>query len=111
MTQSRPEKFRKTSLDPARVWVWLLGFVEALLLARFVARVLAARPENPAFELLYTLTDPLVAPFAALDYDQPPFGAAVEFSALTLAILVPALGYLVWIVLRRAATRGDSAAS
>lgn len=80
------------------------GALEALLLARLVARLLAARPDNPAIAALYALTGPLLAPLAALDYDQPPFGAALEFSTMAMATLVPLLAYGAWLLLRRRAT-------
>lgn len=75
------------------------GALEALLLARLVARLLAARPDNLAVTMIYGITRPLVTPLAALDYDQPPFGAALEFSTLALALLVPLLAYLAWALL------------
>lgn len=90
------------NLGPALALV--AGALEGLLLARLLARLLAARPDNPAFALLYGLSGPLRAPLAALDYDQPPFGAALEFSTLTMAILVPLLAYVAWVLLRRGAT-------
>lgn len=77
------------------------GVVEALLLARLVARLLAARPDNPSVALLYAVTSPVVAPLRALDFDQPPFGAALEFSTLSMAILVPLATYLAWVLLAR----------
>jgi hypothetical protein len=78
--------------------------LEGLLLARLVARLLAGRPDNPSLSLLYGLTGPLVSPLAALDFDQPPYGAALEFSTLTLATIVPLLAYLAWVLLRTGAT-------
>lgn len=87
------------------------GALEGLLLARLVARLLATRPDSPAFAALRWLTEPLVWPLRALDYDQPPFGAALEFSTLSMAIAVPALAYLAWVLLGGAATppaRGPS---
>jgi uncharacterized protein YggT (Ycf19 family) len=74
----------------------LIGLIEALLLARLVSRLLAARPDNLAFVLLYRITDPLVAPFAALDAGQPRFGAVLELSTLALIVLLAGVGYLVW---------------
>nr|WP_044199987.1 YggT family protein [Oscillochloris trichoides] len=79
-----------------RVFLVVLGAVEALLLARLVARILAARPDSPAFMLLYNLTAPLVAPLAWLDLHQPRFGAVLELSTLVvvagLAILAGIAG-------------------
>lgn len=69
-----------------RVFLVVLGAVEALLLARLVARILAARPDSPAFTLLYNLTAPLVAPLAWLDLHQPRFGAVLELSTLVVVV-------------------------
>jgi hypothetical protein len=96
------EKVRKEMVNWALIVAVAAGTLEGLLLARFVARLLAARPDNPAVALLYGLTGPLVAPLAALDYDQPPFGAALEFSTLLMATLVPIAAYLAWVLLHRA---------
>lgn len=100
----------------ARSWAslgvaWLTGAAEALLLARLLLRLLAARPDNPAFALLYALSGPLVAPLAPLDRGQPPFGASLEISTLIMAIAVPILAYPAWIWLARRATGGGAAAS
>jgi hypothetical protein len=73
---------------------YILGVIEALLLARFVLRVLAARPDNPVVAALMGLTWPLVAPFAALDAGQPQFGAILEFSSLA-PIMLLLIGMLV----------------
>jgi hypothetical protein len=73
---------------------YILGVIEALLLARFVLRVLAARPDNPVVAALMGLTWPLVAPFAALDAGQPQFGATLEFSSLA-PIMLLLIGMLV----------------
>jgi uncharacterized protein YggT (Ycf19 family) len=84
------------------------GALEALLLARLLARLLAARPDNPAIQLLYALTDPLVMPLRALDAQQPQFGAVLELSTLALLVVVPVVGYVLWYVVasRRGKTRG-----
>lgn len=90
---------------------WLAGAAEALLLARLLLRLLAARPDNPAFALLYALSGPLVAPLAPLDAGQPLFGASLELSTLIMASAVPILAYLAWVWLGRHATRGAAATS
>ncbi|MEI6180822.1 MAG: YggT family protein [Chloroflexales bacterium] len=86
---------------------WGAGVLEALLLARLVARLLAARPTHPAFALLSGITSPFVIPLAALDFDQSPFGAALEYATLGLIGGVPLIAYLLWVGL----TRHRSAAS
>jgi hypothetical protein len=96
--------FRQSLGNWALILSLAAGAIEGLLLARLVARLLAGRPDNPSLALLYGLTGPLVAPLAALDFDQPPYGAALEFSTLTLATIVPLLAYLAWVLLRRSAT-------
>jgi hypothetical protein len=70
----------------------LLGASAALLLARLVLRLLAARPDNPVFQLFFAVTSP-PAPLALLDQGQPRFGAVLELStlALLLAVIVLAL--------------------
>jgi uncharacterized protein YggT (Ycf19 family) len=100
-TQARKKVHQsRANLETIAV-LWFAGALEALLLARLLARLLAARPDNPTIMLLYALTGPLVAPLRALDYDQPPFGAAFEFSTLIIAILVPALTCAIWLWLTR----------
>lgn len=106
MTKRSQQKFREYSVN----WLlipWIAGVIEALLLARLVARLLAGRPDNPSLELLYAVTAPIVAPLQALNYDQPPFGAALDYATLVLAILVPGCAYLAWRLLHRPATTGD----
>jgi uncharacterized protein YggT (Ycf19 family) len=83
-------------LVAARLLVWLVGAVEALLLARFVARVFAARPDNPAIAALDALSAPLVRPLQLLDAQQPRFGSVIELSTLLLLLLLPMAGYLLW---------------
>lgn len=102
MTKQRQKKIHRSRADfGAIALVWVAGVAEALLLARLLARLLAARPDNPAVVFLYGITGPMVTPLRALDYDQPPFGAALEFSTLTLAIFVPLLAYLAWVLLSK----------
>ena len=48
-------------MRPVFVLGALLGGAEALLLARLLARLLAARPDHPVFATLYALTAPLTA--------------------------------------------------
>jgi hypothetical protein len=58
--------------------------------------MLAARPDNPAFQALYLLTGPLIWPLRMLDAHQPRFGAVIEWSTLVLVLLVPIVGYSLW---------------
>jgi len=65
----------------------ILGGLAALLLARLVLRLVAARPDNPVFAALFAITTPPHA-LAALDAGQPRFGAVLEFSTLALIVLL-----------------------
>jgi uncharacterized protein YggT (Ycf19 family) len=85
----------------ARAVPYVVGALEALLLARLVARLLAARPDNPFMQVLYALTGPLVAPLRLLDAQQPRFGSVLELSTLALMVLLPLAGYLLWRLLLR----------
>ena len=68
----------------------VVGALEGLLLARFVALLFAARPDNPVFEALLVLTTPLVWSWQALDRwaGQPRFGARLELATLAAMIIV-----------------------
>lgn len=98
-------------------WRWIplvAGGVEAVLVARFVARLLAARPDHPVIQALYWSSAPLIWPLTPLDAQQPRFGAIMEISTLTMIGLVPLLAYLLWLVVHPTllrATSDDAAAS
>jgi hypothetical protein len=72
----------------------LIGGAAALLIARLVLRLLAARPGNPVFEVFFRITAP-PSLLAFLDREQPRFGATLEFSTLALALTLMMLGLLV----------------
>lgn len=74
------------------ITAYLIGGVQALLLARLVLRLLAARPDNPFVQALLWATAPLAAPLAFLDSGQPRFGAVLEFSTLALFLLLLVVG-------------------
>jgi hypothetical protein len=79
---------------------YILGAAEALLLARLVLHLVAARPDNPAIAALYAITTP-PAPLARLDAGQPRFGATLELSTLALFLLILIAGSIVGLLLRR----------
>lgn len=98
MTKNTPKKMHGSPRELlALALAWLAGAAEALLLARLLARLLAARPDSPSIALLYQLTAPLVAPLALIDAGQPPFGASFERATLVLLALIPLGAYLLWI--------------
>jgi uncharacterized protein YggT (Ycf19 family) len=83
------------------ILTYLLGGLGSLLLARLLLSLLAARPDNPAFQALFGLTAPLVAPLRFLDASQPRFGAVLELSTLALFVLLMVVALVVWGVLGR----------
>lgn len=85
------------------IFAYGLGGIEALLLARLVLRLLAARPDNPSIQLVLGITAPLIAPLAGLDTAQPRFGAVLELSTLALFLLLAVIGLVLCRLWRRSA--------
>jgi YggT family protein len=83
----------QNALYARHIIAYLVGGLSALLLARFVLRLFAARPDNPVFAAFFAITMPPRA-LAALDAGQPRFGAVLEFSTLTLIGLLLVAGLL-----------------
>lgn len=73
------------------------GVVEALILIRAVLELLAANPDAGFTSLIYTITDPLVAPFQGVFPSPQSHGNVLDLAAI-LAIIVYAL--LTWAVAR-----------
>jgi len=92
----------QNALHARHIIAYILGGITALLLARFVLRLVAARPDNPIFAALFAITTPPRA-LAALDAGQPRFGAVLEFSTLALIVILLVAGLLlrrIWQILR-----------
>jgi hypothetical protein len=83
----------QNALHARHIIAYVLGGLTALLLARLLLRLFAARPDNPIFAALFTITMPPRA-LAALDAGQPRFGAVLEFSTLALIVLLLVAGLL-----------------
>jgi YggT family protein len=83
----------QNALHPRHIVAYVLGGGAALLLARVVLRLFAARPDNPVVAALFALTTPPRA-LALLDAGQPQFGAVLEFSTLALIGLLLGAGLL-----------------
>jgi uncharacterized protein YggT (Ycf19 family) len=73
------------------------GIVEALILIRLVLELLAANPGAGFTNLIYSITDPLVAPFQGVFPSPQTHGNVLDLAAV-LAIIVYAL--LTWAVAR-----------
>jgi hypothetical protein len=76
--------------------VFVVGILEALLLGRLIAQLLAARPDNAAVAWLYALSAPLRWPLLVLDRGQPTFGARLELSTLAMAAMLLVGGGIAW---------------
>lgn len=83
---------------------YLVGTIEALLLARLVLQLFAARPENAVIALILAITGPLTAVLQVLDAGQPRFGAILEFSTLAWCVLIPTLWVVAGLVRRSQST-------
>jgi hypothetical protein len=82
----------------ADLWLaYLVGSIEALVLARLVLQLFAARPDNLTVSIILGITNPLITPFRMLNTGQPLFGATLEFSTLAVCLLIPIL----WIIVVR----------
>lgn len=77
-----------------RVFAYALGSIEALLLARLLLRLLAARPDNPVVAVVYGIT-PRPGFLINLDRGQPRFGATLELSTLALFLLLLVVGSVI----------------
>jgi predicted trehalose synthase len=71
----------------------IFGIVEALLVIRFVLKLLGANPEVGFASLIYRLSSPLVAPFVGLFGTPQMNGMVLELEAL-VAIVV--YGLVAW---------------
>ena len=89
---------------------YLIGAAAALLLARLVLRLFAARPDQPIVQALLGVTGPLIAPLGFLDAAQPRFGAVLELSTLALFLLLILVGLALRISGRNKAARQRSKA-
>jgi hypothetical protein len=68
------------------VW-YVLGILEALLIFRFVLKLLAANPSAGFSSLIYSISHPFVAPFIAVFHTTQIEGSIFEWTTL-LAMLV-----------------------
>jgi YggT family protein len=87
---------------------YILGGLIALLLARLILRLFAARPDNPIVGAVLAITTPPRL-LAALDAGQPRFGAVLEFSTLALIAVLLLAGLLLRRIWQRQ-LRGESKA-
>ena len=86
---------------PRRAFVkytrYILGFFEMLLGLRLLLRLLGANPAAPIVDLLYTLTNIVVAPFRGIFSDIYLRGGGI-FDLVTIAAMIgyPIIVYLIF---------------
>ena len=91
---------RATSIKITRAIYLIFGLIEALLAIRFVLKALGANAEAGFAQLVYGVTEPLVAPFRGLfGTPQAPSGAVLEVHTL-IALVIYAV--VVWLLVRGA---------
>jgi uncharacterized protein YggT (Ycf19 family) len=84
---------------------YLLNIAEALLLIRLIMKLLAANPAAGFTNAIYTITNPLVAPFAGI-FPQPVVsGTVVEWSTIIAMIVYALIAYAIVQLLRIASRR------
>lgn len=81
----------------AQIVYTIAGIIEVLILIRAVLELFAANPGAAFTNLIYTITDPLVAPFQGVFPTPQSHGSVLDLAAI-LAIIVYAL--LAWIIAR-----------
>lgn len=74
----------------SRVVWFVFGFIEVLIAIRFVLKMLGANSKAGFAQLVYDVSDVLIAPFSTLFDTQRVEGAVLEWSAL-VAIAIYAL--------------------
>lgn len=95
--RKRVTVFRVTQLN------WLVfGVIEAVIGLRVLFKLVAANPENPFANLVYSITDLFLVPFQGLVADPGANGMVLEVSSI-IAMLVYALigagiAKLIWVL-------------
>jgi YggT family protein len=75
----------------------LLDIVEVLLALRLVLRLLAANPGSPFVNFIYSLTNPLIAPFRGAFASTVTQGTVIEWSTILAMIIY---GLIVYAIVR-----------
>jgi hypothetical protein len=86
-----------TAMRASQIVYFIFGIVEALIVIRIILKLLAANPNAGFSNLIYIVTNPLVAFFQGVFPEPQSNGSVLELSAL-LALVVYAL--LAWGIVR-----------
>jgi YggT family protein len=76
--------------------VWLIiGIIEVFIGLRFILRAIAANPENPFANFVYSVAAPFLAPFFGLTGTPSAGGAVLELPALIAMVVYFLIGWLI----------------
>ena len=94
---------RRASMEKVTALIWLMGgLLEALLGIRFLLKLIAANPATPFVNLIYTLSNLFLWPFAGLTVTPSANGMIMEISTLVAMIVYAVLTWaavrLFWLV-------------
>lgn len=78
---------KKTIFRVYQIIWYILGVMETLLIARFLLRALAANPGTGFVNLIYSLSEPLAAPFRGIFPTPQVEGAVFEWHTLVACIV------------------------
>lgn len=84
---------------------YILNIVEALLLIRFVLKLLGANSGAGFTSGMYAITDPLVAPFQGIFPTAAASGSVLEWSTIIAMIVYALIAFAIVQLLRVATTR------
>lgn len=90
-------RFRDTRFS---IIYYLLNIIEALLLLRFLMKLLGANPGAGFVNGVYNITQPLVAPFAGIFPNTTSAGTFVEWSTIIAMIVYALIAYAIVQLLR-----------
>lgn len=89
-----PSDRRALGLTAIRVIAYLTGLIQGLLLVRVFFRAIGANPVAPAAQWVYTLSEPLIAPFAGLLPDPRAGDYVLELTTLFAVVVYTIAGFL-----------------
>ncbi|MDA0268523.1 MAG: YggT family protein [Cyanobacteria bacterium] len=92
------KRLNKAKRGSTFVWItnsilWLAGIVQVLLVMRFFLRLFGANIENWFAQLIYRLSEPLIAPFSTL-FISPTSAEGANIFDLNIAIAIFAYALL-----------------
>jgi len=90
-----PESYtqKKTIFRIYQVIWYILGIMEALLIARFVFKVLGANSSTSFVNFIYTLSAPLAAPFRGIFPTPQVEGSVFEWYTLVACVVYAIVAY------------------